>query len=44
MDPDKVILYLVVTIVGTIVIVACVRLIWLALGGVVLPPEGDPSA
>src|SRR3954465_7066145 len=32
MDPSKVILYLVVTIVGTIVTVACVRLIWLALG------------
>jgi hypothetical protein len=32
MDPSKVILYLVVTIVGTIVTVACVRLIWLARG------------
>jgi hypothetical protein len=32
MDPNKVILYVVVTIVGTIVIVACVRLVWLALG------------
>ena len=32
MDPYKVILYIVVTIVGTIVTIACVRLMWLALG------------
>jgi len=32
MDPYKAVLYIVVTILGTIVTIACVRLIWLALG------------
>src|SRR3954469_23741299 len=32
MDPSKAILYIVVTIAGTLVTAACVRLIWLALG------------
>ena len=32
MEPSKAILYILVTVVGTIVTVACVRLIWLALG------------
>lgn len=32
MDASKIILYILVTIVGTVVTVACVRLVWLAVG------------